>query len=127
MQLYRAMIYVKDLPRMREFYSRMLGVEPGNKQWTSEWAEFDTGSARFALHAIPADIAQQIEISSPPRPREKDPVKLVFEVDDVEAERARLASLGATMLQRPWGAWDGIDPEGNVFGIVDPERLRLGE
>jgi catechol 2,3-dioxygenase-like lactoylglutathione lyase family enzyme len=127
MQLHRAMIYVKDLPRMREFYSQMLGVKPVNEKWAGEWAEFDAGSARFALHAIPADIARQIEISSPPRPREKDPVKLVFEVDDVETERARLASLGATMVQRPWGSWDGIDPEGNVFGLVDPERLRLGE
>ncbi|MGH9613098.1 MAG: VOC family protein [Bryobacteraceae bacterium] len=127
MRLHRAMIYVKDLPRMREFYSQMLGIKPANEKWTGEWAEFDTGSARFALHAIPAYIARQIEISSPPQAREKDPVKLTFEVDDVEAERRRLASLGATMVQRPWGSWDGIDPEGNVFGIVDAERLRLGE
>jgi predicted enzyme related to lactoylglutathione lyase len=127
MQLHRAMIYFKDLPRMREFYSEMLGVRPINEKSIDEWAEFDTGSARFALHAIPADIARQIEISSPPQAREKNPVKLTFEVDDVEAERRRLASLGATMVQRPWGSWDGIDPEGNVFGIVDPERLRLGE
>jgi predicted enzyme related to lactoylglutathione lyase len=127
MQLYRAMIYVKDLPRMREFYSEMLGVSPINKTSADQWAEFNAGSARFALHAIPADIAEQIEISSPPQAREKNPVKLTFEVDDVEAERARLASLGATMVQRPWGSWDGIDPEGNVFGIVDPERLRLVE
>jgi hypothetical protein len=48
-------------------------------------------------------------------------------MENVEAERSRLASLGATMVQRPRGSWDGIDPEGNVFGIVDPERLRLGE
>jgi hypothetical protein len=52
----------------------MLGVKPVNEKSVDEWAEFDTGSTRFALHAIPADIAKQIEISSPPRPREKDPV-----------------------------------------------------
>ena len=104
-----------------------VGVKPVNEKWADEWAEFDLGSARFALHAIPADIAKQIEITSPPKPREKTPVKLTFEVVDVEAERARLASLGATVVQRPWGSWDGVDPEGNDFGIVDPERLRLGE
>ena len=112
---------------MREFYSEMLGVRPSNEKSVDEWAEFNAGSARFALHAIPADIARQIEISSPPQAREKNPVKLTFEVDDVDAERRRLASLGVTMVQRPWGSWDGIDPEGNVFGIVDPEGLRLGE
>ena len=48
-------------------------------------------------------------------------MKLIFEVDDVEAERARLELLGTTMVQRPWGAWDGVDPEGNVFGIRPAE------
>lgn len=112
------MIYVKDFPRMREFYSEMLGVPPVNKEWADSWAEFDLDGSRFALHAIPPEIARGIEISSPPKPREKDPVKLVFEVPDVEAERRRLESLGIQTVQRPWGAWDGIDPEGNVFGIV---------
>ncbi|HSP68455.1 MAG TPA: hypothetical protein VLN48_12050 [Bryobacteraceae bacterium] len=47
MRLYRAMIYVKDFPRMREFYSDMLGVKSINEKWVDQWAEFDTGSARF--------------------------------------------------------------------------------
>jgi predicted enzyme related to lactoylglutathione lyase len=115
--MHGALIYVKDLPRMRTFYSEMLGAKPRNDMWTDSWAEFDAGGTQFALHAIPPDIAAQIEITSPPRPRGQNPVKLVFEVDDVEAERARLESLGAAMVQRPWGAWDAIDPEGNVFGI----------
>ena len=71
------MIYVKNLPQMREFYSELLRLKPVNDSWTESWADFDTGGARFALHAIPSPIAEQIEISSPPRPREKDPVKLV--------------------------------------------------
>jgi len=119
------MIYVKDLPKMTAFYNETLGLRRTDDGRFVSWVEFDAGGARFALHAIPEDIAKQIEISSPPRAREKDPVKLFFEVDDVEAERARLASLGVAMVQRPWGSWDGIDPEGNIFGIVDPERLRL--
>jgi len=122
MRLSSSMVYVKDLPRMRAFYGEMLGVKPRNETWTDSWAEFDAGGVSLALHAIPPDIAGQIEITSPPRPRGQNPVKLVFEVDDVDAERERLESLGATMVQRPWGAWDGIDPEGNVFGIRSPEN-----
>jgi extradiol dioxygenase family protein len=117
MRLSSALIYVKDLPRMRAFYSEMLGVKPSNDTWTDSWTEFDAGGVQFALHAIPAEIASQIEITSPPRARGQNPVKLIFEVDDVDAERGRLELLGITMVQRPWGAWDGIDPEGNVFGI----------
>lgn len=121
MRLGCAMIYVKDFPRMKEFYSEMLGGKPINKEWTDSWAEFDAGGARFALHAIPAEIARGIEISSPPKPRERDPIKLIFRVEDVRAERARLESLGITMLNRPWQnpaeACEGIDPEGNIFQI----------
>jgi predicted enzyme related to lactoylglutathione lyase len=117
MRLSSAMVYVKDLPRMRAFYGEMLGVKPINETWTDSFAEFEAGGVSFALHAIPPDIASQIEITSPPRPRGQNPIKLIFNVDDVEAERERLESLGATMVQRPWGAWDGIDPEGNAFGV----------
>jgi predicted enzyme related to lactoylglutathione lyase len=121
MRLGCAMLYVKDFPKMREFYSEMLGSKPFNKEWTDSWAEFDAGGARFALHAIPAEIAQGIAIASPPQPRETVPVKLIFRVDDVAAERARLESLGVTMLTRSWQnpveSCDGIDPEGNIFQI----------
>ena len=111
---------------MRQFYSEMLGSQPVNREWTDRWAEFEAGDARFALHAIPPEIAQEVEISSPPKPREKSPVKLVFEVPNVESERNKLQSRGITMIQRPWGSWEGVDPEGNIFGLVDPEQIRLG-
>jgi len=124
MQLRIAMLYVKDLERMKRFYSDMLGVKPINQDWTDVWATFDTGGARFALHAIPAEIAKNIAIESPPTPREKDPLKLIFEVKDVESERARLESLGIQILRRPWQkpgeACDAVDPEGNVFQICSP-------
>jgi predicted enzyme related to lactoylglutathione lyase len=124
MQLRSAMLYVKDLERMKRFYSDMLGVEPTNQDWTDVWAAFDTGGARFALHAIPAEIAKNIEIAFPPTPREKDPVKLIFEVKDVESERERLETLGIQMLRRPWqkpgNSCDAVDPEGNIFQICSP-------
>src|SRR3954462_14812298 len=115
------MIYVKDLPLMATFYREKLGLKPIDDGRLDSWVEFDAGGASFALHAIPADLAGQIEISSPPKPRENDPVKLFFQVESVEAEHARLTAAGVPMVQRPWGSWDGIDPEGNVFGLVDSE------
>ena len=121
MQLRSAILYVKDLDRMKRFYGQMLGVMPTNHQWTDQWATFETGSARFSLHTIPAEIAKNIEIASPPTPRAEQPVKLIFEVIDVESERARLESLGIQVLRRPWQkpgeACDAVDPEGNVFQI----------
>jgi hypothetical protein len=108
----------------------MLRAGPVNREWTDTWAEFDAGGVRFALHAIPPEAARQVEIASPPQPREKCPVKLIFEVGDVPAERTRLEGLGIAMVQRPWQgpseACDGIDPEGNVFQIKSPGRPGAG-
>jgi catechol 2,3-dioxygenase-like lactoylglutathione lyase family enzyme len=117
MRLNRAMIYVKDLPRMAAFYGDTLGMKPIEETRMNEWVEFDAGNSRFALHAIPSQIADQCEITSPPQPREKSPVKLIFEVDDVASECARLESLGVTIVRRQWGSYDAIDPEGNIFQI----------
>jgi predicted enzyme related to lactoylglutathione lyase len=55
--------------------------------------------------------------SSQISPREKTPIKLSFQVPDVDSERRRLEALGVTVLRRSWGAYEGVDPEGNVFGI----------
>lgn len=106
------MIFVKDLERMAAFYGETLGLKVIEETRAANFVEFDAGGVRFALHAIPREIADQIEISSPPTAREKCPVKLTFEV-----ELQRLQALGVTIIERPWGSSDAVDPEGNIFGI----------
>jgi len=100
------------LDRMANFYGETLGLKVIEETRLGNFVEFDAEGTRFALHAIPREIADRIEISSPPKPREKCPVKLTFEVD---AER--LKASGVTIIERPWGARDAVDPEGNIFGI----------
>jgi len=102
---------------MADFYGKIVGLKAIDETRMENWVEFEAGALKFALHAIPSEIADRIKISSPPRPREENPVKLTFEVDDVSSECRRLQSLGVPVVQRPWGGYDGIDPEGNVFGI----------
>lgn len=70
MQLHSAILYVKDLERMKRFYAEMLGAKPTNQNWIDTWASFETGGARFSLHVIPAEIAKNIVIESPPIRRE---------------------------------------------------------
>jgi catechol 2,3-dioxygenase-like lactoylglutathione lyase family enzyme len=117
MRLGRAMIYVKDLPRMAAFYTDTLGLQPIAETRMDNWVEFASGGATFSLHAVPSDIAAQIEISSPPKPRERSAIKLTFEVDDVASECRRLEALGVTILRRPWSGCEVVDPEGNIIQI----------
>jgi len=127
MQLRSAMLYVKNLEQMKRFYGDLLKLEPANENCTDEWVTFDSGAVRFMLHAIPAEIAARIEITSPPEPREDEPVKLIFEVKDVERERERLESLGIQIVRRLWQrtgeACDVVDPEGNVFQLCSAGAL----
>jgi catechol 2,3-dioxygenase-like lactoylglutathione lyase family enzyme len=114
MRLDHAMLFVQDLERMAAFYRDVMGLKPIEATRLDDWLEFETG---FALHAIPAHIAKDIHIPDPPRPREQDSCKLIFAVEDLAAEELRLTPQGVTVLHRPWGGWDAVDPEGNVLGM----------
>ncbi|MGC4055914.1 MAG: hypothetical protein QM757_44460 [Paludibaculum sp.] len=66
MRIQSVMLYVKSLSSMERFYTEILGISPRAETRGDTWLEFDTGSTRFALHAIPAHIAEQIILSVPP-------------------------------------------------------------
>ena len=123
-QLSRAVLFVRDLPRMTAFYRDVLGLSPIDSGQTQDWVEFRAGAMTLGLHAIPADIAASCTPEIPPRPREGNPLRLDLTVPDVDSEKRRLAALGVTLLTRPWGACDLVDPEGNVFGLRDNRGLR---
>jgi catechol 2,3-dioxygenase-like lactoylglutathione lyase family enzyme len=117
MGLDQAMLFVKDLDRMTAFYRDVMGFEPVEETRLEDWVELRTGGAGLSLHAIPPHLAQSIEIPSPPRPRETQACKLIFGVEDLAAEQRRLSERGVVLLDRPWGGWEAVDPEGNVIGF----------
>jgi predicted enzyme related to lactoylglutathione lyase len=49
--------------------------------------------------------------------REDTPIKLMFEVDDLEGELTRIEALGVSVIRRPWGVLDVVDPESNIFQV----------
>ncbi len=117
MRLEQAMIFVKDLERMTAFYRDVVGLRPNQATRLADWVAFEADGISLALHAIPPGVSEHVEIASPPVPREQEPCKLIFAVDDVDGELTRLEGLGVPILQRPWGGWDFVDPEGNVLGV----------
>jgi catechol 2,3-dioxygenase-like lactoylglutathione lyase family enzyme len=119
MDLSSTMIFAKDMQRMTAFYRDGIGLRLLEERSKEGWAELDAGTVVLALHAIPAEIAKEISVTSPPKQRDTTPIKLIFRTADVAQARAHLIEHGAVMFEpRPWGACDGMDPEGNVFQIV---------
>ncbi len=112
-----AIVFAKDLPRLVAFYRDAFGLRVTTD--SPMWVELDAGGAALGVHAIPKPIADQIVVTSPPKRREDTPIKLVFEVPDLDAAVAELAGRGAVMdAPNAWGSCDGLDPEGNVFQIA---------
>jgi predicted enzyme related to lactoylglutathione lyase len=120
-----AVIYVKDLRRMRFFYQtafRMVAVE-----WSDDYCVLESEALTMSLVAAPDRIAAGITLSDPPTRRERVPIKLVFGVDSIEDLRPVLAELGGSVdsSQTQWSFrggihCDGVDPEGNVLQLVQP-------
>ena len=110
----RNIIYVADMAKMVTFYRDVLGLTvnyPHVEDYSDQfWVELQAGAITIALHAGGLDGVK------------KGAPKIVFAVDDIEAEHARLVSEGVKMTSienvapHVFSA-DGWDIEGNYFSI----------
>ena len=118
-RLATAFLFAGDASRLARFYASGFGFpvthnEPG-------WIVMDAGGTEFAIHQIPREIAEGMDIGDPPRERSTAPAKVVFAVEDFAQARTALEAAGARF--RNPAAWDSeterdaVDIEGNVFRI----------
>jgi catechol 2,3-dioxygenase-like lactoylglutathione lyase family enzyme len=116
MKLGQAIMFVNDAARMQAFYEGLgLRVVDGSAADGFVRLADPAGGAVLALHASKA-----VGLGGPPWT--ETPVKLCFQVDDVDRERAALIARAVTMraVHRFENIvfCDGIDPEGNIFQIT---------
>ncbi|RXV68309.1 VOC family protein [Burkholderia stabilis] len=119
----RIILYVHDVALLKAFYQRYFDL-PVIEEIDGEWVVLDTGAVELALHlAGPA-----FRHAAAPANANASPVKLVFRIEaGIDAHRDRLAGDGVTVrdLKRydgfPYRVYDGIDPEGNVFQVMQPD------
>lgn len=100
---------VADVPRAIEFYRDVLGLEPG-QIFSEHWAEFNVGNTTFGI-GNGEGLGMAPGASS----------GAAFEVDDIDAMRARLMQQGITVSDvhefPPCFSAFATDPEGNKFAI----------
>lgn len=120
-----AVLYAKDVDRLVQFYASVMDLEVQTVE--KGFAILGCEPTRLVIVRIPRRIADEIEITAPPEPREETPIKLVFALDDIAHARNRAAGLGGALgaIESEWefdGAriCDGHDPEGNIFQIRQP-------
>ncbi len=115
-------VYAKDLAIVARFYASVAGL--GVVEEAEGHVALASDTLDLVVVRIPAELAEEISISSPPARREKTPIKPLLPVDSIAATRPVAAALGGVVdpAEREW-RWqgstvcDGHDPEGNVFQL----------
>ncbi|MEU2947653.1 VOC family protein [Nocardiopsis alba] len=121
-------LLVNDYEACFHFYSDVLGLPVLWGDEKSRYAEFDVRSGtRLALNQREV-MAEALETdTADPELPHQDRLAVIFEVDDVDKEAARLVDGGARQVMEPrdWTAW-GIraahfrDPDGYLLEINRP-------
>jgi predicted enzyme related to lactoylglutathione lyase len=117
-----AVLYAKNLTRMKEFYQRVFGFTL--QRAAKDHVVLVSSAFQIVLVEVPASIAASISVEEPPRLRAESPTKLVFATASIATVRAAAPAYHGAVLpvEREWdvdGArvCDGNDPEGNVFQL----------
>ena len=120
-RLVYACVLTRSLERLAAFYREVLQAEP---TWTGAYAEFPTAPGIFSLWALEAYMAIAGAVAVPELGTGS--VMLEFEVDDVDAEYARLQRLPEPGIHfiippttMPWGNRSIYfrDPDGNLVNL----------
>jgi len=108
--------------RVSQFYSRVAGLVVRNME--DGFVVLESSAFELVIVALPAQIAAQIQIASPPVKRQDTAIKLAFFVPSIANARSVAPEAGGALnsLEREWqfqGArvCDGHDPEGNIFQL----------
>lgn len=100
---------VRDITSAVAFYRDVLGLKAG-EVFNDEYVEFTVGASAFAVDAAPPPGIEPGTCSG-----------AAFEVDDIRAERERLATLGVTISEvydfPNCTACFVQDPDGNRFAL----------
>ncbi len=110
---------------MRAFYERCFGLAA--RHVAADSCVLESAAWQLSLVVVPEAIAAEIAITTPPRRRESGAVKLAFAVHEISQIRAVAIEFGG-LVDPDATLWeldgfvrcDGIDPEGNVFQLLEP-------
>ena len=128
-----AIVYAKDIHQLARFYAAVADMEVMHE--VDDHIVLETETHELVIVAIPAAIAANIVITTPPQRRENTALKLSFAVASL-AEAREAATANGGELNPPAKEWsfqgmrviDGCDPEGNMVQLRElPEGAGLGD
>lgn len=114
------LIYAKNLASLSRFYEELLSL----RILTADGERVVAGNddVQLVFHAIPAQIAAQITISSPPEPRAEQALKPFFTVASLAVAEQQAPEFGGFLFGPTWEGpgfvvRQACDPEGNIIQL----------
>ncbi len=114
------LIYAKDLNRLAQFYAQVLAMREVHRE--AALVVLESSALQLVIHAIPAEIAAHIQISTPPQRRADAAIKFFVTVASMSTAGQQAAALGGQVFDERWQGPDfalcnAMDCEGNVFQL----------
>jgi hypothetical protein len=113
-------VFSINVRRLAMFYETVLGAEPLDER--SGDIRLIHERDEILIHSIPEKIARDIEITSPPAPRDHSALKPVFDVVSLESALGSVEATGGVVTSRGFSLdgltrRDVLDPDGNIIQL----------
>jgi len=114
------LIYAKNLEEVSSFYQKVLNAIVLHAD--AEHRVLQSADAQLIIHAIPAQYAEPILISTPPAAREEQAIKPFFTVESLAAAERTATECGGVVCGPVWPGpgmkvRNVCDPEGNIVHL----------
>ena len=114
------LIYAKNLDGLAHFYQQVLSMRELNR--SDELVVLESSALQLVIHAIPAPVSDQIQITQPPLRRENVALKFFVTVPSLVDAEQWVHKLGGQVFDERWQEADvavcnAMDCEGNVFQL----------
>ena len=113
-------IYAKDPDRLSGFYQSVLGMTIAHR--TDQMVVLRSPDLQLIVQAMPAQVASQVTITSPPQLRDSAAIKFFCTLPSLSAAQESARSLGGQILPEQWKGpgfvvRNACDPEGHIFQV----------
>ena len=114
------LIYAKNLDGLAHFYQQVLSMRELNR--SDELVVLESSALLLVIHAIPAPVSDQIQITQPPLRRENVALKFFVAVPSLVDAEQWVHKLGGQVFDERWQGpgfvvRNAMDCEGNVFQL----------
>ncbi|NIF84025.1 glyoxalase/bleomycin resistance/dioxygenase family protein [Comamonas sp. Tr-654] len=118
------LIYAKDFQALARFYEQVLDMQRLHED--EHIIVLESAALQLVIHALPAEIAAQVQVGRPPQRRADVALKFFVTVPAIAGAASVAQALGGQVFDERWqgpgfAVCNAMDSEGNVFQLRESQ------